>query len=63
MGETDTEGLENQSGGWVKGSGKGHNKEKKSPPIILCCPHPNISIQIQFIIAFASRFEVRRDYA
>lgn len=62
MGETDTEGLENQSGGWVRGSGKGHNKKKKSPHIILCCPRPNISIQIQFIIAFASRFEVHSDY-
>lgn len=40
MGETDTEGLENQSGGWVRGSGKGHNTKKKSPHIILCCSPP-----------------------
>lgn len=29
--ETDSEGLENQSGGWVRGSGKGHNKKKGLP--------------------------------
>ncbi len=54
-------GLRTRQGG-VRGSAKGHNKKKKVPAPSFAAPHPNILFQIQFIIAFASRFEVRTSH-